>query len=331
MKISTEQIRQIITEKIPEGLVKAEHDEFGHHYRHTPTNLLFDSVTTKTSVLNEGGKKLQIWSARLAVERLTERLLVTPHVLDTSKPEHSQTLETYQKEAIMVHQDKFEDAGGIGTIGHGYIEDYLKDWIAIGVRPEKDITKYIKPDEDHRAWAIARSAESFMNDFYLIPIASELFVASVKYRFAGTLDGLAMVILNAGNCKQQVMVGETRHEWMHASTRNPYKMICRHCNKEATYKFTLIDWKTSNSIDKVAYVLQVSAYWEALKEMTGLKPEELIIIKLNKEQAKYDAVRVVGHTNAFKAFVNVSKTYDYLRNGEKKMVPCVEKEIISLT
>lgn len=328
MKLSSETIRKIIAEKVPEGLVVPEHSEQGHFYRHVPTNLLLGSVTTKTSVLNEGGKQLQKWAARLAVERLIERLLVTPHVLNTSQPEHAQTLETYQKEAILVHQDKFEDAGGIGTIGHGYIEDYLKDWIATGVKPEKDISKYIKENEDSRAWAIARSAELFINDFYLIPIASELFVASVKYEFAGTLDGLALVIIGAGDCSGNP--SSTRHEWMNASTKNPYKMICRHCNKEATYKFALIDWKTSNSIDKVGYVLQVSAYWEALREMTGLKPEELIIIKLNKEQAKYDAVRVVNHTSAFKAFVNVSKTYDYLWNGEKKMIPCVPKEIISL-
>ena len=211
MKLSAETIRKVITEKIPEGLVVPEHSEQGHFYRHVPTNLLLGSVTTKSSVLNEGGKQLQKWAARLAVERLTERLLVTPHVLDTSQPEHSQTLETYQKEAILVHQDKFEDAGGIGTIGHGYIEDYLKDWIATGVRPEKDITKYIKENEDSRAWAIARSAEAFINDFYLIPIASELFVASIKYRFAGTLDGLAMVILNAGRCGANPL--STRHEW----------------------------------------------------------------------------------------------------------------------
>jgi len=330
MKLSPENIRKVIAEKIPAGLVVPEHTEQGHFYRHVPTNLLLSSVTTKSSVLNEGGKQLQKWSARLAVERLTERLLATPHTLNTAEPANAQTLETYQKEAILVHQDKFEDAGGIGTIGHGYIEDYLKDWIATGEKPKNDITRYIKPDEDSRAFAIARSAELFINDFYLIPVASELFVASVKYKFAGTLDGLALVIVGAGKCEQAVIDVVPRHEWMNASTRNPYKVICRHCNKEATYKFTLIDWKTSNSIDKVAYVLQVSAYWEALKEMTGLKPEELIIIKLSKEHAKYDAVRVVNHTDAFKAFVNVSKTYDYLWNGEKKMLPVVEKEIISL-
>ena len=222
MKLSAEEIRQIIADKIPKGLVVPEHSDNGHFYRHVPTNLLLGSVTTKTSVLNEGGKQLQKWSARLAVERLTERLMVTPHVLDTSVPGHSDILETYQKESIMVHQDKFEDAGGIGTIGHGYIEDFLKDWIDTGVRPQKDITQYIKPDEDSRAWAIARSAELFINDFYLIPIASELFVASVKHRYAGTLDGLALVIINSGNCSAP------RHEWMNVSTRNPYKMICRH-------------------------------------------------------------------------------------------------------
>jgi hypothetical protein len=324
MNLSVAEIQKVIAEKIPDGLVVPEHSEQGHFYRHVPTNLLFSSVTTKTSALNEGGKKLQVWAARLGVERLTERLLATPHVLDTSKIGHADILETYQKEAVLVHQDKFEDAGGIGTIGHGYIEDYLKDWIRTGVKPEKDIESYIKEDEDYRAWAIARSAKLFIDDFYLIPIASELFVASVKHKYAGTLDGLALVIIGAGKCS------EVRHEWMNASTRNPYKVICRHCNKEAEYKFTLIDWKTSNSLSKVAYVLQVSAYWEAFKEMTGLKTQELIIIQLSKEKEKYDAVKIVNQSKAFKIFSYVVKVYDYLWDGEQKMVPCVPKEIISL-
>jgi hypothetical protein len=96
------------------------------------------------------------------------------------------------------------------------------------------------------------------------------------------------------------------------------------------YKFALIDWKTSNSLNKSSYIMQVSAYQEALREMTGLKPEELIIIRLDKHQAKYDAIKIIDPKSALKSFLSIARVYDWLNTQKVKMVSCNPKEIISL-
>lgn len=319
MNKSVKEIQKIIEEKIPEGLVTAQHNENGHFYLHNPTGLVLPSVTTKSSGILEA-PHLKVWSARLAVEHIEANF-------DPNKPELS--ISKLKEGAIMVHRDQFEDAGGIGTLGHKVIENYLDDWILTAEKPKADITTYIK-DNDARLFAIARSAQMFFNDFNFIPIASELFVASVKHKYAGTLDGLGLVMMPQKKCPYPHMAGESEHFWMQESTRNPYKVICRNCGLKAKYEFTLLDFKTSNQIDKPEYAMQVSAYWTALKEMTGLKPSTLLIIRLDKKQAKYEVMKVVDQYSAFNAFKHIAAVYDWLKSPAKRVVTVTPKEIISL-
>ena len=49
---------------------------------------------------------------------------------------------------------------------------------------------------------------------------------------------------------------------------------CNNCPLQIKKRFALVDWKTSNSIDKADYAMQVSAYKYALREMTGLKADK---------------------------------------------------------
>ena len=315
MNLSVAEIQKVIAEKIPDGLVVPEHDESGHHYRHVTTNLLLDSVTTKSSGILEA-PHLKKWAAKLAVE----------HIIENA---HTVTnLEMLKESAILVHQDQFEDAGGIGTLGHKVIENYLDDWILTAEKPKADITTYIK-DNDARLFAIARSAEMFFYDFNFVPIASELFVASVKHKYAGTLDGLGLVMMPQGDCPKNHEGRE--HNWVNASSKNPYNKMCWFCDKKANYEFALIDFKTSNQIDKPEYAMQVSAYWTALKEMTGLKPSTLLIIRLDKKQAKYEVMKVVDRVSAFDAFKHIASVYDWLKSPAKRVVTVTPKEIISLT
>lgn len=321
--LSIEHIKERLAQGIPKGIVVAEHNEKGHFYRHVPTNLLLPSVTTKSSGILDN-PHLKKWAARLAVEYIEKNF-------DPNIPESS--VSNLKDAAILVHQDEFEDAGGVGTQAHKVIENYLNDWIATGERPSKDITEYITVD-DARIWAITRSAIKFMEDYSAIPIASELLVANVTektQKYAGTLDGLMLVIPPQGPCSQQSLPGQPNtHVWGHRSTTNPLKMECGNCGLKADYKFALTDWKTSNSIDKPDYAMQVSAYWEALKKMTGLKPKLLLIIRLDKKQAKYEVRQVLNHGVAYNAFKRVAAVYDWLNDTSPKMVPMNQKEIINL-
>ena len=328
MVLSALQIRDILREKIPANLVVAEHTETGHFYRHTPSNQLFASVTTKSGILD--APHLKKWAAKLAVEHLIQKIQLLP-VENRTLP----NMVSYQAEAILVHQDQFEEAGDVGTRGHKVVEDYLLQWMKTGVRP-LDIRKFIT-ENDPRLYAISRSAEMFCKDFHVIPIVSEMFVCSPRYKFAGTLDSL-MMVLNVkekgdDSCARQLNIegGQGReHELWQASTSNPNKVRCVHCGLSGEYEFAIVDWKTSNSIDKVEYAMQVSAYWQALFEMTGLRPKRMYIVRLDKSQAKYEVRTIVNRSASFKAFVNTAKVYDWLNDGAEKLVSINKKERVSI-
>ena len=328
MYLSVEKIREIIKEKIPASLVVPEHTESGHFYRHTPTNQLFASVTTKCGILDS--PHLKKWSARLAVEYIIEKVSIDPSQITPGK------IIALKDSAILVHQDQFEQAGDVGTRGHAVVEDYLMSWIN-GVKP-KSIKDFIpKETVDSRIVAIARSAEMFCNDFNIIPIASEMKVASPKYKFGGTLDSLMMVFRTVkkgnGSCAEQLNIyGEKgrEHDFLPLSSSNPNKVKCLHCGLSGVYEFAIVDWKTSNSIDKVEYAMQTSAYWQAVKEMTGLKPKRIYVVRLDKTQAKYEVRVLTDRVASFRAFRNATKIYDWLNDGNEKLVNAFPRQIVTL-
>lgn len=329
--LNATEIQQVLKEKIPDGLVLPAHNERGHFYKHVPTNQLFASVTTKCGILD--APHLKKWSARLAVEHMIDTLCSSPGSYEERKD-----MEELGKAAILVHQDYFEQAGDIGTRGHAVVEAYLLDWMKYDRRPE-DIRTYVNAanENDSRIYAIARSAEMFCKDFRVIPIASESFVCSVKHKFAGTMDSLMMVFLEKekgdGTCENQMSFdGKTKdHVFLSLSKSHPNKMKCIECGLTGEYEFAIVDWKSSNSIDKPEYAMQVAAYRQALIEMTRLKPKKLYIVRLDKSQAKYE-IRVVSNMSAaFKAFVSTAKVYEWLNDGNEKLVKAFPRERITLS
>lgn len=325
--LTVEEIQSVIKEKIPKDLIVADHTPTGHFYKHTITGQRYASVTTKCGILD--APHLKKWSAKLAVEYIL-RKVTGAQIHDV--PGRIMEL---KESAILAHQDEFEEAGDIGTRGHKVIEEYLLEWMKTGVRPA-DIRTFIK-EEDTRIWAIARSAEKFCQDFGVIPVASEMFVASTKYGFAGTLDSLMLVSRvtrkGNGNCDVKDMFNGQKkaHDYWRESTRDPSKLVCKDCGQKAEIEFSLVDWKTSNSIDKVEYAMQTSAYWHALKEMTGLAPSRIYVVRLDKAQAKYDVKTVYHRPSCFTAFKHCSKVYDWLENGQEKMVKAEPKERIEIS
>lgn len=315
MQLLVDELRQTIKEKIPPSLVIPEHDRLGHHYRFIPTNKVYDSVTTKTAILDN--PHLKRWAANLAIEYIDRNWdIITPH----NKEDH-------YKAALLSHEDELNDAGDIGTQGHHAIERYLQRWIDTNIKPP-DIRKFIL-GEDARLWAITRSAEMFINDFEMIPIASELLVASPRHEFAGTLDCLALLLKEkmAGNLP---LIGEHHcGEYWKKSINRAFRFKeweCSECHRTVEPVFALVDWKSANAIDKPEYAMQVSAYYYALWELTGLKPKELIIVRLDKEKAKYEVVRIQNRVSAFRAFKHATKIYDWLNDGVSKLLPYSPKK-----
>ena len=320
---SVEEIQAVILQKIPKGRIVPEHTETAHFYRDTQTGNKFASVTTKSGILD--APHLKKWAARLAVEYYTAN---ANSVTDIEKLKGS---------AILAHQDQFQEAGDIGTQGHEIIEEYMNQWLISKRKPQsmrKFLYEHRSQGRDTRLHAIARSAEMFFNDFFVEPIATELLVASNRHGFAGTLDALGMVGLvtkeGVPSPEQLNESGKCPHSlWL--LSRSQLKYECIHCGMQVIKKFCLIDWKTSNSIDKVDYAMQVSAYYQALWEMTGLRPKEIIIVRLDKNKAAYEIRRVVNRVAAFRSFKQLSKVYDWLSETGEKLEKFPPKKRTSLS
>lgn len=315
--------RRIIAEKIPEGLVIPLHDEFGHRYQHVPTGMTVRSVTTKAGILDS--PHLKMWAAGTTVEFIDKNWEV---IVSADK----QQREGLFKQARMVHQDVFRDAGNIGTQGHEAVERYLLDWMLNG-KPRADIRQFID-GKDGRLFAIARSAEQFCKDFDAEPVASELLVASVKHKVAGTLDGMMIVskVIKKGDESVRTLDGEPCHHptWWQLSTRDNHLRECRDCGKRVRRILALIDWKTSNSIDKPEYAMQVSAYWYAFAEMTGIKPEEILIVRLDKDRCKYEVRCVTNRVRAFSAYKHTAAVYDWLTDRKDKLLAYPGRERVQV-
>lgn len=319
MKLTASQIKEVIATKLPDNTVVPEHDDYGHFYRDTRVNERYASVTTKTGILDM--PHLKKWAASEAVKLIDKNL----HIITHPDVKRDKVEEIY-KAAVMAHNDILQDAGDIGTQGHEAIEEYLGKWMEHGEQPA-DIRSFIR-GTDYRLAAITRSAEQFCRDFNVVPLASELRVASNRFKYAGTLDSLMMIprIIKVGD-KNDVRASKVKcgHRWWNYTSRNPNREQCDWCGARREWELTLVDWKTSNSVDKPEYAMQGAAYWYALKEMTGLAPTDIIIVRLDKTQMKYDVVRISNRVEAFRAFKHVCKVYDWLASSSKKVVPLYPK------
>lgn len=195
--------------------------------------------------------------------------------------------DSYLQGAILAHTEARDSAGDIGHQAHAILENWENKWIETGVRPE-DIKAFIPEGTNYRVTAAVRSGEAAIIKSGCIPIAVELLVGSKKFNSAGTLDLLM---------------------W------NP-----------ATNEIELWDHKSSNSVSD-GYAMQVAAYKRFFEDMTKLKIGKSKILHLSKEYDKYAVYLIPNIENDFKAFVNISKVYDWRENGIKKL----EKDIKVLT
>lgn len=258
---------RVIADKVT-GKIVPEHDEDGHKYRFVDTGTLVRSVTTKIIV---DRPHLVPWAVRIAFEWLEDKL----HTINPSNRD------AYIKGAQLASADIRDDAGDVGRQGHEAIENYCQDWITSGVKP-KDIKKYLKPNQDPRVYAIARSVEKLFNDKpEYIPLAVEILVGHELLNTAGTLDALVMNIEN----------GEVE----------------------------LWDWKSSNDVHDT-YAMQVAVYKEMFEMMTGFVVDRAKIAHLSKEYDKTVLYEIPDVKRAFQAYRAISEVFDYINDGTEKLI-----------
>ena len=315
-----EEIRQLISEKVPEGLIVPAHTENAHYYKHTPSGKLFSSVTTFMQGI-VANPNLQVWSAKLAVENLVDKLITNRSLLDDNV-----AIEDLKKQSIRVHKDTFEGAGEIGSIGHKAIEEYNNEWIRTGTRPT-DVERFLV-GKDVRESAILRSAIEFYNDYYYLPIVSELLVCNLKDGYAGTLDCLGAIIVP----EKTACIDGGKHDFSwRTSTRDWTRRACIKCEAKGDYKIAVIDYKTSNHIkQKPTYCAQVAAYSKAFKSMTGYNPSLHVIVRLDKYQPKYEAVKVPKIEEAYRNFKLMKALCPWVDPKVEHTEPLIKKEIIKI-
>jgi len=320
-------IKAIIKDKIPEGLVVAEHTDTEHYYRHTGVDELYHSVTTKSGILSS--PYLQKWAASMTARFIDSSLIPCVH-------QHGESLKNYWilekdkdevlENAKLAHEDYFHKAGKIGTESHEVIERYVKELID-SPKNHPSIERFYEPPQEDidTILTITKNAISFLKDYNIIPLACEMKVASVKHKYGGTVDLIALKprTTRRGNkdCEQ--------HEWMlysylkDDSVTHQYEH-CFKCDEKRKWELTMIDWKTSNSIHKPEYAMQIAAYKYAFHEMTGLKIKNTFIVKLDKKTPNYTLAAVINTNKAFIAFRNLSKVYEYINFQYKGSIVTVK-------
>lgn len=90
-------------------------------------------------------------------------------------------------------------------------------------------------------------------------------------------------------------------------------------------QLAVLDWKSSNAVDKINYPLQVAAYIKFFEEMTGLKIKVAKIVHLSKDYDKFDLWNILKINAAYKAFKHLCAIYDWMNSRDEKIVKDIKR------
>lgn len=175
------------------------------------------------------------------------------------------------------HKEKLEEASTVGHAAHNWIEQYIKSVLAENEPRKQELLA--KFPEDERAANCCLAALDWMQRHNVRWICTERKIYSREYRYAGTLDGKALV----------------------DSCDDP---LC--CPTPFKRRRSVIDWKSSNYLYP-EYLLQTAAYQYADVEELGEEIEDRWIIRLGKDDGEFEPWHIEGEeafVQDFSAFVN---------------------------
>jgi len=156
------------------GAVLLDYDDRKHIYS-VDGKVVFGVTSILNNVLSKPA--LLYWAVNQSIEYL-EKNLKPGKILDEIQ------IKNLLEEARTMHRKKSTKAADIGTIGHQWIESYIKARLQKQPIPSRPINKELR-----------RSIDGFFQwakEVKLTLIASEQKIYSQKYRYAGTLDLDAM-------------------------------------------------------------------------------------------------------------------------------------------
>ena len=268
----------------------------------TPDGLEVQDGTTKICHIVDRSYVLIPWATKMMAQKL--QILTSPFVENGWLFQQKTSFDAAVELSKTAHKDKLEEAGNIGHIAHGWIENYIKSCIA----NDKLLTEQIlesMPDEP-RAKNACVAAIDWMIKHNIRWVFTERKIYSRKYKYAGTMDGLCL----ADSCQDP---------------------NC--CKKDFKNHIAIIDWKTSNYL-YVEYLLQTAAYKQAYEEETKQRVKDRWVIRLGKEDAEFESWHLEPEDypadwKAFKDALELSRSMaaveariksvkDVLRNVRKK-------------
>lgn len=203
-----------------------------------------DGVTSVVHIIDKSSALIP-WGCKMMSQKI---MLAAPKATlptgDVVIPQMS--LADFEKlvmEGKSAHKEKLEEAATVGHTAHDWIERYIKSVLAVDDARKFELLAKFPSDE--RASNCCIAALEWMKDHNVRWISTERKIYSRKYKYAGTMDGIALV----------------------DSCSNPGCKVC--CDVEPfTDHLTVVDWKSSNYL-YLEYLYQTAAYTQAFNEEQG--------------------------------------------------------------
>ncbi len=245
--------------KFYDGSVTLRYDVKKHVYLLvTPDGTLEpqDGCTTICHIIDKSNVLLP-WACKMMANKLHSFVDPVFREFDAATFE-KQDLDEWIQKSKSAHKDKLEDAGEVGHKAHAWIEKWIKNDLA---STDFSMTILEKDALEVRAQNCSNAALAWMQAHNIRWRFTERKVYSREFKYAGTMDGLALV----------------------DSCNDP-----KCCKQQFKDHLAVIDWKSSNYL-YVEYVLQTAAYRQAYQEETGEQIEDIFIVRLGKEDGEFEA------------------------------------------
>lgn len=217
-----------------------------------------DGVTSTVHIIDKSNM-LTPWAAKMVAEKAIRLMPTEPGELGelVTKRMTMPEFTTLMMEAKTAPKDRLEEAGDIGNIAHGCLENSIKAAIAMdnGI-----VQAVVGIPEDERARNCVDAAVKWMRAHNVRWICTERKIYSLLYKFAGTMDGL---------CKVD-------------SCSDP--LCCRESFKD---RLSVADWKSSNQLN-IEYLYQTAAYQHAYIEEFLVDITDRWILRLGKHDGEFE-------------------------------------------
>jgi hypothetical protein len=217
-----------------------------------------NGVTSVVHIIDKSNM-LTPWAAKMVAEKAIRLMPTEQGELGelVTKRMSLQEFTTLMMEAKTAPKDRLEEAGNIGHIAHACLEDSIKRAIALD---DGVVVDLVNPPTDERARNCADAGLKWMRAHNVRWLATEQKIYSLKYKYAGTLDGRCLV----------------------DSCTDP--LCCRTPFKDA---LTVADWKSSNQLN-IEYLYQTAAYEHAYEEEHGVDITDRWILRLGKQDGEFE-------------------------------------------